>query len=729
MPSSKWMEDPGLVHPPSSPSTSYCSTSPPPPDRKSTIPPHIASGSQIKKPEGSHHPRAPPTETTNGHYLFGGIVMPPCSCNDPSCAAGGKPPGYIIGELASQSGESTEGSQTPVVHLPGNVPPPIVMSDTGYPMGIAGPDGSPAWARPKTPTNEHGHEHGRHKNAHRSHHHNHPHAGFQTGPEYLVPMGTPVPNPYGPGVLFLPPKDPRIIPCRPAQDPGRYLNYNDFDAIQDDRYHHQGRHAAFEDLNTEYARMKMRAEQSERARLEEIERNQALWNARQKECEKKTWFKAMGVNREESEIDASNSAHQAAVYDDERVININVRQPCDNCQEPVTVETVHQRFSAHDGDRGIGINLDSPAPKPNKEFLCDKCKIAQAEEEKNTNLLRKLVQQVFTEADTIKKAKDAESNARIPSLYNKGAPRGNHPEPADSGPAPKESFLHHDKKKPTSFESMPEGEGPSNPYFYAHDSKHRRLHGRIKSPIPNLSDDENDGEYPIPKGIQAKKPKSGTKSGNHLSRSVLAALDEEHITHKDNIHIISSHDPNDEDEEEVIVIRRARRHNDKARGEGSRSHPTLVKSATENPEEALEAIARRLVNQLVLSPTKVDNFRGPRNLRKKGEGNNREMETDSDSSGHSAFVTKHQHSTSNVHQHHKHNRTGRVHREAYRHAMTSHEHRRHHHQDRFAENDNENHPRSQRRHRADPEDNPRGPSDNAPTGIFSNWGLFRKPTF
>ncbi|RVD88900.1 uncharacterized protein DFL_003064 [Arthrobotrys flagrans] len=714
------------------------------PPRNFTKTPHIPSNNPIDKLKCCRHSKAPPkvpsrappipipilipAPTPKGYCLIGGIVMPPYSCSDPSYGPESKAPGYIVEELVFQSSGSAGEGHTPVVHLPENVPPPILLSETGYPMGIAGPDGSPAWAKPtashRPPKHEHGHEHGRHKNVHRPNHHNHPPAGFQPGPEYLIPMGTPVPNPYSPVFIFL----PRIIPCRPVGNPVHIVDYDDLDTIQGDKLSHQGSRTVFEDLNSEYARMKLRAEQDERARIEEIERNQALRNAHQKEYEKKAWLNAMGVKEAQRYVDASSSAHHAAAYDEERVLNIHVRQPCDKCQEPVTIETVHQRFSSHDSTQGIRINLDSPAQKPNEEFLCEECKIAKAEEKKNSDLVRKLVRQVVTEANTIEKAKYNQSSLSITSPRSRGTIHDEYSEPIDPRVALKESLLHHGRKKPTRFENMPEDTDPSNSNLRARHSKHH-FHGRTELNMSNVYQDESDSKYPSPKEARVTQSKSRTRLSDRLSRSVLAALDKEHFVNNDNIHIISSKDTEDDGEEEVIVIRRSRRHNDKVKNNGSRSHSTLVKSATEIPKEALEAITRPLANQLGLFPPKADSFYESANLRKNAKGKYQESKSDSDTYGYSAFLRKHQRSTTQTHQRYTYNRINHTGRGTHGHTTTHHEHHRHHRRERIVDDDDENHPNYQRRRHTNPDDDPRGSSNNAAGGFFSGWGLFRKATF
>ncbi|KAF3311913.1 hypothetical protein TWF173_007999 [Orbilia oligospora] len=607
-------------------------------------------------------------------------------------------------------------------------------------MGIAGPDGSPAWAKPKASTrpfkHEHGHEHNSHKNFHCSHHHNYPHAGFQGGPEYLVPMGTPIPNPYGPGIVFLPPKDPRIIPCRPAENLGHF-DYDDLDTIEGDRLHHQGRHPVFEDPNGEYAPIKLRAEQNERARIEEIERDQALRNARKKEYQKNVWLKAMGAKQDQPDSDATISTHHTAEYD-ERVININVRQPCDKCQELVTVETVHRRLSLHEASQGIGIDLDSPAPKRVKEFLCEKCEVSEAEEKKNADLLRKLVRQVVAEAgnstsslnwilltrltwlnytDTIKKAKENGPSLRATASHGRRVIHSEHPQSLDPRAALKEPLLHHGKNKSSRFENMPQDAALSNPTPHGRQSKHH-VYGHTEANISDVYRDESDDEYQSAKEARVTQPRSSTNLGNRLSHSILAAFDREHIVNKDNIRIISSKGPeDDEEEEEVIVIRRARRHNDKNHNE-NRSHPTLVKSATENPEEALEALTRRLAHRLALSPTKADSFHDATNLRNHTKEMYQEIESGSDSSGYSAFVRKHQRSRAHAHQRQTHNRANHHNRGAHTHTTNHHEPHRQHYRERIVEYDDENHPHYQRRRRTRPEDKPGDPSSNTTAGFF-----------
>ncbi|KAK6499101.1 hypothetical protein TWF481_011671 [Arthrobotrys musiformis] len=713
--------------------------------------PHIGSDNHIKGAKCFHYSRAPsgpppgafPSAIPKGYYLVNGILMPASSCTDPSCGPDGKLPGYIIEEIFSQSGESAGETHPPVVHLPENVPPPIVLSESGYPMGIAGPDGSPAWAKPKAPTRppryERGYERNHHKNVHHSHNHHHP-AGLQAGPEFLVPMGTPVRNPYGPGVVFLPPSDPRIIPCRQGRDSGHIVDYDDMDTIPGDRLRHQRSRAAFdphatrnyrpdEDTNTEYACMKLRAEQNERARIEEIERNQALRNARQKEHEKKAWLAAMGKTEEETEVGTGNYIRHTAPYDDERVININVRKPCEKCQELVTVETVHQRFSAHDSTQRIGINLDSPAPKLHEEVLCEKCKIAKAEEQKNTDLLRKLVRQVFNEADNLKKAKNDDPIHGISPAYSHGATKTEYSEFVDPRAVSNEPLLH-DGKKSAYFENMPEKIFVSSKQTPHGRRSTHHLHGHTKSHMSNFQDDSD--EYSSPRRTRVTQPNFTPVSGNRLSRNVFASLDREHVPNKENVHIISSIDNSDDDsqeEEEVIVIRRARRNNDKSKGLGSRSHPVLVKSATENPDETIEAVTRRLANHFTFSPTKIDGVHRSRKLRNHAGEEHQEGDSDSGFSSYSAFVRKYGGSSHPSNRRNTNDRTSHHNRGVRGRSTTPKGHHFHHREHTDGDDDGGIPMRHSRNRQPGPDDNPGELSDNAPFGFLSGWGLFRKSTF
>ncbi|KAK6523407.1 hypothetical protein TWF281_001388 [Arthrobotrys megalospora] len=716
-------------------------TPPPPLHRQSTKSPHI------KKAECIHRAKLP-----KGARVRSGITMSASSRSDPSCRPEGQLPGYIVEELVSQPDEPAGEAHMPIVHLPANIPPPIALSESGYPIGIAGPDGSPAWARPqapsiKPPKNEHGHEHRCHKNIHRphSHHHHHP-ATIQTGPEYLVPLGTPVPNPYGPGFIFLPPKDPRIIPCKPFQGLHHMVSYDDLNTVQGDNPRHRGNRLTVdphipghyqvdEEINHEYTRMKLQAEQSERARFEEIERNQALWNARQKEYEKKIWLTAMGKKDEEPENDAGSFTRHTAASDEERVINVNVRHPCKTCKELVTIDTqvVHHRFSTHDGSQGIGINVNSPAPKLNAEILCEKCKVAEAEEEKSTDLLRKLVQQVFAEADTIKKSKRDEELSTVPSSRSRGVVMSDYLRPHDPRVALKhhKSFSsHHGKESSTRFENMPQNTS-SKMNLHAHHSKHR-LHNRPEAHKPNLYRDDSDSGSSSSSGeAQVAQPNPGVKLHKELSRSVLAALDKEHVFNRENVRILSStNGDEDENEEEVIVIRRARRHNDN--NNGSRSHPTLIKSATENPEDTIEAVARRLVN-LNFSPVRADTYHGPTKLPKHAQEQLQGNSSESGSSEYSVSAKKQHRSTTQIHKRRTQTRIANANNHHV--PATQHRRRRLHHEEHIIDNKNhsDNYGPAHGHYDDDP---PKGhhrskkleATENAAPGFLSGWSLFRKAT-
>ncbi|KAF3922936.1 hypothetical protein ABW20_dc0101374 [Dactylellina cionopaga] len=304
----------------------------------------------------------------------------------------------------------------PVVRLPANVPPPITMSEAGYPIGIAAADGAPAWARPRgaMPALDH-----RHHDYARHHHHHHDHANSaRSGPEYLIPMGTPVPNPYGPGVVFIPPPNARIIPCMPIQG-ARSINDDELDTIrlENNRNHaaapllspgghphpHRGQHQHQNDLHREFARMKLQIEQSERFRMEEFERTQALWDARQREHERRMWAMAMGYDEESKDSDHETSVCHTAPEEDEKIISIHVRRPCKNCKQLVTIETqtVHHRFQSNGLTKGVGINVDSPSEQLEADILCVRCKAEDEEQEKKTELMRKVVREVVDETSRL----------------------------------------------------------------------------------------------------------------------------------------------------------------------------------------------------------------------------------------------------------------------------------------------------------------------------------------
>ncbi|KAK6352147.1 hypothetical protein TWF730_008979 [Orbilia blumenaviensis] len=730
----------------------------PPLHRTSTNPSRIPSNNPVGNTENNCSCQV--YELPKVFEILSSIVMSTPSCNDPSLGTGSPVQGYIIEDLSSLPDESAGEAHMPVVHLPANVPPPIALSGTGYPIGIAGPDGSPAWAKPTVPIKPLKHEHGR-GHEHRSHrntcHSNNRHcsAVFQDGPEYLIPLGTPIRNPHGPGIAFIPPEDPRIIPCRPVRDQGQNIDYKGFGTDQGDRLcHHNPKKIHIprdpqaaeccpvdQEFKDEYARMKLRAEQSERARIEEIERNQALWNARQNEYEERIRHAAMANDKYEHEVGANGSVHPLPVSSKEKVININVRHPCKKCQELVTIGTqvLHHRFSSNP-NKGIGINIDSPHPKPDTEVLCEKCKAAEMEEAKNADLLRKVVRQVFTEAASIpngtnnaKRARDGDLNSGIPSFSSRGAFQSNIQGLSTAPVALEHSLLNHGKKKSSRLENNPEDTRSATTNNFSHCSR-ARLHVRPKRHIVDTykSEVKSDGEdAPITsRNARVAHTDSGAKSHNRLSRSVLAALDKNHFLNKENIRSTTSsvdgpeedYDYDDDDEEEIIVVRRARRHNDKDNSKGNRSHPVLSRSATKNPDESIEAVARRLANNLTVSPPKSHSFHGNTKQHTHIERKHQGKDSGSSSSSESDLPQKQNLSSTRIHTHRR-----PTHIEI-RGPIPTH-YRRHHHRREIVTVDDENSSGYHRHPHHNHDAVHHQTAQNAAPGFLSGWSFFGRPGF
>ncbi|KAK6538344.1 hypothetical protein TWF694_011223 [Orbilia ellipsospora] len=279
------------------------------------------------------------------------------------------------------------------------------MSERGYPIGIPGADGSPAWAKPPStvcvddpnPVQNH-HD--------RSHCHDRP-LEANASPRYLIPMGTHIPNPNGPGFIYLPPKDPRAIPCwpvkgiPPSRDDGMTATHLDHDARS---YATQlplalggyGNRSE-EELYREFARMRLQSEQNERFKMEEFERSQGLWDSRRRqEYERQVWAMNMGY-RECSE----NSSEMPFPYtptstEDPGSINVHIRRPCKKCQDPVIVETQNVNHElTYDFNKGYAINLDGPMKNLNREVICNKCSKKEEEQAIRKELMREVVQEVF----------------------------------------------------------------------------------------------------------------------------------------------------------------------------------------------------------------------------------------------------------------------------------------------------------------------------------------------
>ncbi|EWC44874.1 hypothetical protein DRE_00933 [Drechslerella stenobrocha 248] len=326
---------------------------------------------------------------------------------------------YVPNVLDEAMSNPSSDAQVPIVLLP-------AMSENGYAIGIADPDGSPAWAKPAAAVET--------ADCHRCHcHGGHRRRATRTshGPEYLIPMGAPVPGQYPPGVILIPPVGPRMIPCAPIPGPnlvgrdipGEYMRHHNHPFM-----HYGGNEAG--ELAQEFSQMRLQEEQAERFRFEEWEREQALSSARQQapvdaraEYNRKRWARAMGVRQESDTDESESSASEEAA----RTININIRQPCKICKEFITVETqtVQHRFVSDGSNDGAGINIDGPNTI-NTDLMCDRCKAGIKEEAERADFLRRLVREVVDEKGSIdprkvdkSKADDDEERAKLRASHSR----------------------------------------------------------------------------------------------------------------------------------------------------------------------------------------------------------------------------------------------------------------------------------------------------------------------
>ncbi|EPS37261.1 hypothetical protein H072_9030 [Dactylellina haptotyla CBS 200.50] len=407
----------------------------------------------------------------------------------------------------------------PIVHLPAHVPPPITISESGYPIGIAGANGSPAWARPPGVIEASDHPHHNH-----ARHYRHQTPSAIPGPRYLIPMGTPVPNPYGPGVVFIPPPNARVIPCMPVSEVP-FVDFRDDDDYYDElgtiRFENNNHCAASfplgsgnhgnqyeEDIYREFARMRLQAEQTERFRMEEFERTQGLWDAHHRESERQRQTVGTVYGRNSEYASEAGSGHRQTPRDNEKIIQIHIRHPCRKCQEAVIVETqtVHHRFPSQDLNKRVGINVDSPAVrKSDRDVICERCQTEEEEENRQTELMRKVLREVIDENQHIQKRRpDAFQEAILHSscnhLHIATDTTNNQPDSDHRGKHTKHrNHIRHEPKPTNKYPDNTNSESETDVKAQIKTTKsilkanHKEIH-----PVFSVLDENQDGNYGYP---------------------------------------------------------------------------------------------------------------------------------------------------------------------------------------------------------------------------------------
>ncbi|KAK6338026.1 hypothetical protein TWF696_001497 [Orbilia brochopaga] len=504
-----------------------------------------------------------------------------------------------------------------IVQLPANVPPPIAVAGTGYAVGIAGPNGFPAWANPEG-VNE---GHGRHR-CHHHRHHRHARTSAHSGPEYLIPMGTAAPDPNGPGVIFLRPAEPRMVPYVPVQE--AYANDSDeLDTIRADNRHYRnqplqigsGDFDEFEaaEHDRDFARVRYQAEANERFRIEELERQQALGgNRMQAEDEEakrhrewKTWALAMGINPDREDGGKPVQTHPEAYQEGERVININIRQPCKICKEPVIMETqtVHHRFPENDTSKGVGINVDGPGKLAEDDVICRRCDDELNEKKEKKELLRKVVREVIDEKSKAKKEKKDKGGTVVLHSSSSGefaAAEGDENNQAyDREPTNKTqklSLRHRGGNKEQAFgETSPHSVTHAHPRGHHHDAHHHERHAKTK--YDDSSSSESEAEVRVTPPRHERNPKPHKRE----IRTPLGGVNESRYI---NVVEAASADvsESEQDENEAPILQRSSRSNKTARKHGSTHQSPLAASIKENPEGFVKAVLRHLDGEAYNSP-------------------------------------------------------------------------------------------------------------------------------
>ncbi|KAJ6258722.1 hypothetical protein Dda_6773 [Drechslerella dactyloides] len=526
---------------------------------------------------------------------------------------------------------SSGDAQVPIVHLPAHMPPPIAMAETGYAVGIADPNGLPAWAKPISVSEGH-------SRRHCSHHHHHHHATIapNAGPEYLVPMATAVPNPNGPGLILLQPADPRMVPCMSV--PGAYATDSDeLDTIRGENYRNRnqplligsGEYSDFEadELGRDFARVRLQAEASERFRFEELERERALHgeHAQAEEAKRQrdweTWALAMGIIQDRERVGGGPGfPHHEAYEDSERVININIRQPCKMCREPVIMETqtVHHRFPNNDASKGIGINVDGPGKSAEDDVLCRRCKDDLNEKKEKKELLRKVVREVIDEKSKAKKEKKDKGGTVVlhssSSSEFASAESDENDQPYDREHTRKTqnlSLRHRGGNKEQAFEVRlgettvdilktcfleDQADGPViyrvlNPSLLLHAAT---LAVTIITPITITDNTQN----PSSMITVALSPRLSFKSGDrkHQAHTPVSGLSKtRYVNVVEDVSTEASSSESERDENEAPGVHRSSRAHKVTHHHGSRSHQSpLAASIKQNPDKFVKAVLRHL---------------------------------------------------------------------------------------------------------------------------------------
>ncbi|KAF3914631.1 hypothetical protein AA313_de0202138 [Arthrobotrys entomopaga] len=459
----------------------------------------------------------------------------------------------------NENEESSSDGQLPVVHLPADVPPPITMSERGYPIGIPGADGSPAWAKPPSTICVDNPAHAHHD---RSHRHDHT-LDANAGPRYLIPMGTHIPNPHGPGFIYLPPKDPRVIPCWPVDS----IPPSSDDGLTATQLDHNGRNYATqiplgsggygnraeEDLYREFVRMRLQSEQNERLRREEFERSQGLWDSRRRhEYEQRMWAMNMGYYEGSEYSEEESSPYNATSKDDPGSINVHIRRPCKNCQDPVIVETQNVNHEVtYDFNKGYAINLDSPMKNLDREVICDNCSKKEEEQVIRKELMREVVQEVFNVTQSShKKKSEAFEEAVLHSSRSRARLAAGDTTSGKPNPSTHHSHSHQVYAKKGDKHEIHEDKQSDSVYHH----HHRAYYSSSTSDSATTShSSESDPEYET----QGASPTRTTKyhQQGHIYASRHTVDESKKSTGRKKTNATSVSDEG-ESEDEVLVVRR-----------------------------------------------------------------------------------------------------------------------------------------------------------------------------
>ncbi|KAF3904581.1 hypothetical protein ABW21_db0203256 [Orbilia brochopaga] len=475
------------------------------------------------------------------------------------------------------------------------------MAESGYAVGIADTNGRPAWGKPESV----GERHGR-RRCPKQHHHHHSKRPQIQAPEYLVPIG-PDGNPCGPAVMLLQP-----VPVYDA-----YANdSDDLDTIRLENHRHRNEqlqidHGDFDEmkaaeLDREHVRKRYEAEASERFRIEELERQQAMNGDRtqadggKRNREWKTWTQAMGVIQD---CEDSDEPRSETVQESERVINIHIRQPCKICKEPVIMETqtVHHRFPIDDMSKGVGINVDGPGQMAGADIICGRCEDEINEKKEKKELLRKVVREVIDEKSRVKKEKKDNGGEIVLHSSSSG-------EFIQTETEKNLALQTHDRETPQKHnkelalrlgETTPKSATHGRPRGRNHRSDHS---GYQTKPKFEQYTSESEAELQItPRGHQYTP-----KSRKIQTHTPISKFDGPRFTNLDEESATSDFG---KDENEAPVIHRSS-HKKPTRKHGSSHQSPLAASIKENPVGFVKAVLRHLDaeasdGQITHSPTSI----------------------------------------------------------------------------------------------------------------------------